>query len=91
METSTQYKEHFQKFDEAEFYKVKASNHISISRVERQTTSNFNKAHKYCKFDIYYDNQVGLEDINRMQKDEALIITDQDEDYATDGKILLNT
>jgi hypothetical protein len=53
-------------------------------------TNKYQTVGKYCKFDIFSDDVIGLEGINDLQN-ESLMVTEQDEDYATDGKILKNT
>jgi hypothetical protein len=53
-------------------------------------TNKYQTGGKYCKFEIFSDNFIGLEGINYLQN-ESLMVTEQDEDYATDGKILNNT
>lgn len=49
------------------------------------------KPNKYCKFDLFTDNLIGLSSINKIAENEGLIEAQQDEDYKTDHTVLRNT
>ena len=51
------------------------------------------KSYKYCKFDLFTDQLIGLGNIQDVIDDnqEAIIEAQQDEDYLTDAGVLRNT
>ena len=46
---------------------------------------------KYCKFDLFTDEFIGLKDLEKITEEECLIDAQQDEDYSTDTTVMRNT
>ena len=57
----------------------------------RVTLPDWSKALKYCKFDLFTDECIGLSGIEDVATSQSLIAADQDEDYLTDHDVMRNT